>query len=129
MREHIWISLGMRRTKLLKKTCRQFAQKKLLPKASHCDETHSFPAREIKELGDLGLMGVFIPENHGGAGLDAQAYAIAIEEISAGCASTGVIMSVNNSLYCDPISIMVATRKKEIISCHLPREVSLVALR
>jgi butyryl-CoA dehydrogenase len=48
-------------------------------------------------------MGVFIPENYGGAGLDAFAYAIAMEEISAGCASCGVIMSVNNSLYCDPI--------------------------
>src|SRR5579871_1299868 len=88
---------------LLKKTCRQFAQKKLAPKAKEFDQTHSFPQEEVNELGQLGLMGVFIPENYGGAGLDALAYAIAMEEISAGCASCGVIMSVNNSLYCDPI--------------------------
>ncbi|HXW54091.1 MAG TPA: acyl-CoA dehydrogenase [Myxococcota bacterium] len=88
---------------LLKGTCRQFAQKRLMPKAAEFDQNHSFPKDEVKELGPLGLMGVFVPENYGGAGLDALAYAIAIEEISAGCASTGVIMSVNNSLYCDPV--------------------------
>src|SRR5262249_782008 len=54
-------------------------------------------------LSHLGMMGLFIPESYGGAGLDVLAYAIAMEEISAGCASCGVIMSVNNSLFCDPI--------------------------
>jgi butyryl-CoA dehydrogenase len=88
---------------LLKKTCRQFAQKRLAPKARDFDQKHEYPAAEIKELGRLGMMGLFIPETYGGAGLDALAYVIAMEEISAGCASCGVIMSVNNSLYCDPI--------------------------
>ncbi len=88
---------------MLQKTCRQFAQKKLAPKAREYDQSHQYPAREIEELGALGLMGVFMPENYGGAGLDALSYAIAMEEVSAGCASCGVIMSVNNSLFCDPI--------------------------
>ena len=54
-------------------------------------------------MGELGLMGIAIPEEYGGAGMDPLAYALAMEEISRGCASTGVIMSVNNSLYCDPV--------------------------
>lgn len=88
---------------LLRKTCRQFAQKKLAPIAAELDLHHRFPKEEMAEIADLGLMGVFIPESYGGAGLDALAYVIAMEEISAGCASSGVIMSVNNSLYCYPI--------------------------
>lgn len=88
---------------LLRKTCRQFALKRLAPIASELDKHHRFPESEIKALADLGLMGVFVPENYGGAGLDALAYVIAMEEISAGCASTGVVMSVNNSLFCYPI--------------------------
>lgn len=87
----------------LLKTTRHFAQKKLKPKAAHFDESHLFPKEEIKSMAELGLMGIFIPDNYGGAGLDALSYAIAMEEISAGCASCGVIMSVNNSLFCDPI--------------------------
>ena len=54
-------------------------------------------------MGELGLMGIAIPEEYGGAGMDPLAYALAMEEISRGCASSGVIMSVNNSLYCDPV--------------------------
>jgi butyryl-CoA dehydrogenase len=88
---------------LLQKTCKQFAEKRLAPKAHEFDKTHTFPASEIKALGELGLMGVFIPAEYGGAGLDAMSYVIAMEEISAGCASCGVVMSVNNSLFCDPI--------------------------
>jgi butyryl-CoA dehydrogenase len=88
---------------LLQKTCRQFAQKKLAPKAREFDQKHSYPKSEIEGLADLGLKGVFIPEEYGGAGLDNLSYAVAMEEISAGCASCGVIMSVNNSLYCDPV--------------------------
>jgi len=81
----------------------RFAEEKLKPIAAEIDEHHRFPTEIVKELGELGLMGVAIPEKWGGAGMDHVCYAIAIEEISRGCASTGVIMSVNNSLYCDPI--------------------------
>lgn len=88
---------------MLRKTCRDFADKELAPIAAELDREHRFPKKQIAHLGKLGLMGVFVPEELGGAGLDALAYAIAMEEISRGCASCGVIMSVNNSLYCDPI--------------------------
>lgn len=88
---------------LLRKTCRDFANAKLKPVAATLDREHRYPLEQIKAIGDLGLMGVFVPDSDGGAGLDVLAYAIAMEEISRGCASCGVIMSVNNSLFCDPI--------------------------
>lgn len=88
---------------MLKKTCAIFAEKELKPKAALFDENQKFPLLQIKKMASLGLMGILIPENEGGSGFDARAYSIALEEISKGCASCGVIMSVNNSLYCDPI--------------------------
>lgn len=88
---------------LLRKTCRDFANNKLKPVAAKLDKEHLYPTEQIKALGELGLMGVFVPDSEGGADLDVLSYAIAMEEISRGCASCGVIMSVNNSLFCDPI--------------------------
>merc|ERR1719502_971895 len=84
--------------------CRQFADEKLVPIAGELDREHRYPAEIIEEMGGLGLMGIAIPEKYGGAEMDPVAYAIAMDEISRGCASTGVIMSVNNSLYCDPVN-------------------------
>jgi butyryl-CoA dehydrogenase len=89
---------------MLKKTCSNFANKELTVNASIFDKEHKYPKDQIKKMGSLGLMGIFIPEKEGGCGLDAISYVIALEEISRGCASCGVIMSVNNSLYCEPIS-------------------------
>src|SRR4051812_20691237 len=83
--------------------CRELAARELIPNARKWDENHTFPAEAVKKLAELSLLGVAVPEDLGGAGLDNVAYALAMEEISRGCASTGVIMSVNNSLYCDPV--------------------------
>ncbi len=83
--------------------CREFAAKELRPNARRWDEHHEFPAEAVRQLGAMGLMGVAIPAEWGGAGMDAVSYALAMEEISRGCAGTGVIMSVSNSLYCDPV--------------------------
>ncbi|XP_030374046.1 short-chain specific acyl-CoA dehydrogenase, mitochondrial [Scaptodrosophila lebanonensis] len=88
---------------MLQKTCRDFANSELAPIASKIDREHLYPAQQIKQMGELGLMAVAIPEELGGTGLDYLAYAIAMEEISRGCASAGVIMSVNNSLYLGPL--------------------------
>lgn len=81
---------------MLQETCRQFADKELSPVAGEHDRKHLYPQAQIQGLADLGLMGIAIPEEYGGSGLDYKAYAIALDEISRGCASTGVIMSVNN---------------------------------
>jgi butyryl-CoA dehydrogenase len=83
--------------------CRAFAAEALAPNARRWDADHVFPAEAVKQLGEMGLMGVAIPAEWGGAGMDNVAYAVAMEEISRGCAGTGVIMSVSNSLYCDPV--------------------------
>jgi len=88
---------------MLRQTCRDFAEQQLKPIAGELDREHRYPAEQIGQMGELGLMGIMVPEEYGGTGMDAVAYAIAMEEISAGCASSGVIMSVNNSLYCDPL--------------------------
>lgn len=87
----------------IQKLCRNFAAKELTPNARRWDEEHHFPAEAVRQLAEMGLLAVAIPQEWGGAGLDSLSYAVAMEEICRGCASTGVIMSVNNSLYCDPV--------------------------
>ncbi len=88
---------------LLQKSVREFAEAEVKPLAKQNDETGKFPCGLFQKAAELGLTGVAIPEAEGGAGMDHISYAIVIEEISRVCASTGVILSVQNSLYCDPI--------------------------
>jgi alkylation response protein AidB-like acyl-CoA dehydrogenase len=88
---------------LLQKTVREFAEAEVKPRARELDETGHFPRDLFAKAAEQGLTGVAIPENEGGAGFDHISYSIVIEEISRCCASTGVILSVQNSLYCDPI--------------------------
>ena len=88
---------------LLQTSVREFAEAEVLPLAREIDETGRFPRDTFKKAAELGLTGVAMPEQYGGAGMDHISYAIVIEEISRVCASTGVILSVQNSLYCDPV--------------------------
>uniref|UniRef100_A0A8C1S011 Short-chain specific acyl-CoA dehydrogenase, mitochondrial n=1 Tax=Cyprinus carpio TaxID=7962 RepID=A0A8C1S011_CYPCA len=88
---------------MMRQTCRDYAQKELAPIAAQLDKDHRFPAKQVQELGAMGVMAVEVPESLGGAGMDYLAYCLAVEELSRGCASTGVIVSVNNSLYLGPI--------------------------
>jgi butyryl-CoA dehydrogenase len=89
--------------KLLQKTVREFAETEVRPLAKQSDETGHFPRELFHKAAELGLTGVAFPEAEGGAGFDHIAYTIVIEEISRCCASTGVILSVQNSLFCDPL--------------------------
>jgi butyryl-CoA dehydrogenase len=89
--------------RLIQTTTRDFVAREVAPKAAEFDKTGRWPTEVVAQMGELGLFGVAIPEEYGGAGMDALSYALAMEEISAGCASCGVIMSVNNSLFCDPV--------------------------
>jgi butyryl-CoA dehydrogenase len=84
-------------------TARQFAQDEVLPKAAEIDREHRHPAELVQRMAELGFLGIAVPEQHGGSGFDHVSYVLAMEEVSRACASTGVIMSVNNSLVCDPI--------------------------
>ena len=89
--------------KLLQKSVREFAEAEVKPLAKEIDETGQFPRDTFKKAAELGLTGVALPEKYGGAGMDHICYTIVIEEIARVCASTSVILSVQNSLYCDPI--------------------------
>jgi butyryl-CoA dehydrogenase len=82
---------------------RDFAESEIRPIAAQIDETHEFPAENTKKMAELGLLGMFVPEEWGGAGMSYLAYVVAIEELSRVCASHGVIASVNNSLVCYPL--------------------------
>jgi butyryl-CoA dehydrogenase len=88
---------------LLQKSVREFAESEVKPRARELDETGHFPRDLFAKAAELGLTGVALPDSEGGAGFDHVSYSIVIEEISRCCASTGVILSVQNSLYCDPI--------------------------
>ena len=99
--------------KMIQTVARDFAVREVEPKARELDKNGTWPIELVKRMGELGLMGVAIPEQHGGAGSDAVSYALAMEEISRACASTGVIMSVNNSLVCDPLYKFASDEQKK----------------
>lgn len=85
---------------MIRQTARDFAQKEIAPIAAEFDESGEFPYQTIKKMGEMGFMGIEVPEEYGGAGLDTLAYVLALEEICKVDAAHGTIMSVNNSLFC-----------------------------
>ncbi len=88
---------------MIRDMAREFAQEHVAPIASEIDREARFPHETVKRMGELGLLGIMVPEAWGGSGADTVAYVVALEEIAKACASHAVVMSVNNSLYCDPV--------------------------
>ncbi|NRB72524.1 MAG: acyl-CoA dehydrogenase family protein [Xanthomonadales bacterium] len=88
---------------MIQAAARDFAQSAIAPIAAEHDVSGEFPSATIAQMGELGLMGIEVPESYGGAGMDPICYALALIEISAADASHGTIMSVNNTLYCHGI--------------------------
>ncbi|HEU4402597.1 MAG TPA: acyl-CoA dehydrogenase [Candidatus Polarisedimenticolia bacterium] len=88
---------------MVRDSVRAFAEEVLKPRAAELDRSRRFPLDNYRRAAELNLAGMMVPETYGGAGLDAVAYVLAIEEVSRACASTGVILSVNNSLFCGPL--------------------------
>jgi alkylation response protein AidB-like acyl-CoA dehydrogenase len=88
---------------MVRDMARKFAEAEIRPKAAELDEKHEHPSEIVKQLGELKMLGIAVPEEYGGGGMDNVSYALALMEVSKGCASTGAIMSVNNSLYCFPM--------------------------
>src|SRR5688500_2279279 len=97
----------------LLRTCREFDAREIRPIAAQLDKEARFPKELVARMGELGLMSIEVPVELGGSGLDTVAYVIAMEEISAACASTSVIMSVNNSIVCDPLMKWATPEQKE----------------
>ena len=90
-------------TQAIRDAAREFAREAIMPGAMERDRTHAFPADLVAQLGELGFMGMFVPEQYGGAGMGVLDYVVALEEICYADAGVGVVMSVNNSLVCYPI--------------------------
>jgi len=89
---------------MVKDMAARFAETEIRPRAAELDEKHEHPAEIVRQMGELKMMGIAVPEEFGGGGMDYVSYVLALIEISKACASTGVIMSVNNSLYCFPVN-------------------------
>ncbi|MBW1797289.1 MAG: acyl-CoA dehydrogenase family protein [Deltaproteobacteria bacterium] len=98
---------------MVRDMARKFAETEIKPKAAELDEKHEHPADIVKQLGELKMMGIAIDEEYGGGGMDYVSYVVALIEISKACASTGVIMSVNNSLYCFPVDAYGTDEQKK----------------
>jgi butyryl-CoA dehydrogenase len=98
---------------LLQRGVREFAEAEVKPLAKEIDESGRFPRETVKKAAELGLTGITVPEQYGGAGMDHICYEIAVEEISRVCASTGVILSVQNSLYCHPVQHFGTEEQKQ----------------
>jgi len=99
--------------RMIRDMARDFAQNEIAPIAAHFDETGEFPSETVKKMGAQGFMGIAVPEEYGGAGMDTLAYVLALEEISKADASHGVIMSVCNSLFCYGISRFGTEEQKQ----------------
>ncbi len=85
---------------MIRDAAREFAEKAVAPIAAEYDESGDFPLDTVRQMGALGFMGIEIPEEYGGVGMDTLAYVLALKEICKVDASHGTIMSVNNSLVC-----------------------------
>lgn len=99
--------------KMIRDTAREFAQEVIAPVAARYDESGEFPMETVRQMGELGLMGIEVPEAYGGAGLDTLCYVLAMEEISKADAAHGTIMSVNNSLVCHGILTFGTEEQKQ----------------
>ena len=103
----------------VKEAARDFAQNVLKPGVIERDEKQEFPTEQIKELGELGFMGMMVSPEYGGSGMDTLSYVLAMEEISKVDASTSVCMSVNNSLVCWGIEKYGTEEQKQKYLMHL----------
>ncbi|MER3445934.1 MAG: acyl-CoA dehydrogenase [Candidatus Dadabacteria bacterium] len=106
---------------MIRDLARDFAENEIKPIAAEIDREGRFPSELVKKMGELGFMGIFVPEQYGGSGMDTFTYVLALEEVCKACASTGVIMSVNNSLVCEPIYRFGNEEQKKEYLPHLAK--------
>lgn len=99
--------------RMIRAMVREFAREVVLPTAAQRDRTKEFPAENLKKMGELGLMGMNVPPEYNGAGVDSVSYSLALQEIGYACASTAVVMSVHNSVACGPVYLYGSEYQKE----------------
>jgi alkylation response protein AidB-like acyl-CoA dehydrogenase len=107
--------------KLIQQTAREFADEQLAPLAAEYDLSEEFTAPQAKMLAEMGFLGMMVPEEYGGAGLDTVSYVLAMEEVSRACASTSVTMTVQNSLVCWPLDYFGSEAQKRKFLAPLAR--------
>jgi len=88
---------------MIRAMVRDFVREEIMPSAAERDRTCEFPKENLKKMGELGLMGMNVPPEYDGAGVDTVSYSVALQEVAYACASTAVVMSVHNSVACGPI--------------------------
>ncbi|MFX0067600.1 MAG: acyl-CoA dehydrogenase [Candidatus Hodarchaeota archaeon] len=98
---------------MIRNMVKEFAEKELAPIADKIDQEEMYPAEAVKKMGQLNLLGMVVPPEYGGAGTDTISYVLAVEEISKVSASVSVIMSVNNSLVCEPLMLFGTEEQKQ----------------
>jgi butyryl-CoA dehydrogenase len=99
--------------KMVRDTARKFAREEVAPIAADMDKTATYRMDLVRKMGELGFLGVAVPAEYGGGGMDYRCYALVVEEFSAVCASTGVVVSAHSSLCCDPILIQGTEEQKK----------------
>lgn len=99
--------------RMIRAMVREFAREVVLPTAAERDKTKKFPAENLEKMGELGLMGMNVPPQYNGAGVDSVSYSLALQEIGYACASTAVVMSVHNSVACGPVYLYGSEYLKE----------------
>jgi alkylation response protein AidB-like acyl-CoA dehydrogenase len=99
--------------RMIRAMVREFAREVLLPTAAERDKTKKFPRENIRQMGELGLMGMNVPPEYNGVGADTVSYSAALQEVAYACASTAVVMSVHNSVACGPIYLFGSDYLKE----------------
>jgi len=98
---------------MIRKSVREFAEKEIAPRAQEIDKEHRFPAEIIRQMGELGFLGLPIPEEYDGVGADTVSYAIAVEEVSRACGSTGITFAAHTSLACGPLLYFGTEEQKQ----------------
>jgi butyryl-CoA dehydrogenase len=99
--------------KMIRNMVREFSRKVIAPAAAERDRTKEFPADNFRQMGELGLMGMMIPEEYGGEAADTVSYVLALSEIAYSCASTSVVMSVQNSIVCESLNNFGSEEQKQ----------------
>jgi alkylation response protein AidB-like acyl-CoA dehydrogenase len=113
-RKSLWSDVFLNEDhKVLARAARDFVRRELEPVAEKIDREHLFPKEIVRQMAQMGFMGMMAPPDFGGSGLDCMSYITVLEEIAVGCASTAVIMSVNNSLVCAPLEKFGTREQKE----------------
>lgn len=105
----------------IRQTCREFAEQEIKPVAEELDATGAFPYTIIRQMGELGLLGLPFPEEYGGAGADFLSYCLALEEISRGDVSVGITMEAHTSLGATPFHLFGSAQQKEQFLTPLAR--------